>query len=210
MAVATNVASCLSGGGTESTNSADPVPPGTGGNNPPSISGSAPASIVVGSSYSFLPTAQDPDGDELTFSIENLPLWASFDAGSGLLSGTPGPGTERAYTDIVISVSDGQSSASMSPFTIDVVSGGQFAVTISWTPPTTNEDGSTLTDLAGYKIYYGFNAGSYPNSIEVNNASTSSYVVENLVAGTYFFALTSLNSNRIESALSDPISVSVN
>jgi len=33
--------------------------------------------------------------------------------------------------------------------------------TVSWIPPTTNTDGTALTDLAGYKVYYGTVSWSY-------------------------------------------------
>jgi hypothetical protein len=36
--------------------------------------------------------------------------------------------------------------------THDAISG---QATLSWDPPTTNVDGTPLTDLAGYKVYYG-------------------------------------------------------
>lgn len=45
----------------------------------------------------------DPDGDELTYSIDNLPAWASFDAETNTLTGTPPQGTN---TDITIMATD--------------------------------------------------------------------------------------------------------
>ena len=60
-----------------------------------------------------MPTASDPDGDELTFSIANKPDWASFDAATGLLNGTPPPAAVGTNSDITISVSDGQATASL-------------------------------------------------------------------------------------------------
>jgi len=87
----------------------------------PTISGSPADSINVGESYSFIPTASDPDGDALTFSIENAPLWAVFDASTGELSGNPTAGNIGAVEDVLISVSDGNLSASLSPFSIAVI-----------------------------------------------------------------------------------------
>ena len=58
-------------------------------NNPPTISGTPPTAVTIGKSYSLTPTASDPDGDVLTFSVQNMPSWASFDTTTGRLSGTP-------------------------------------------------------------------------------------------------------------------------
>ena len=51
-------------------------------------------------------------------------------------------------------------------------------VTLSWIPPTTNADGTPLTDLAGYKIYFGVSSKNYTQNIDVGNVT--SYTVTNL------------------------------
>ena len=90
-------------------------------NRPPQISGSPDTVAVVGQSYQFAPSASDPDGDTLTYSIENQPSWASFSTVTGLLSGVPGsPGT---WSSIRISVTDGSASDSLASFEIIVQSG---------------------------------------------------------------------------------------
>jgi len=78
------------------------------------------------------------------------------------------------------------------------------SVTLTWTAPTQNEDGSALTDLAGYKIYWGTTSGNYPNSITVNDKDATSYVVDNLSSGTYEFVATSFNTSGVESRYSAP------
>lgn len=45
-------------------------------NRAPTISGKPATSATVGKSYTFQPTARDPDGDKLTYSISNKPAWA--------------------------------------------------------------------------------------------------------------------------------------
>ena len=77
------------------------------------------------------------------------------------------------------------------------------SATLTWTPPTQNSDGTPLTNLAGYKVYWGPTAGSYPNSVTVNNPGLTSYVVDNLVPGTYFFAAKAFNSAGTESEFSN-------
>src|SRR5215475_12126242 len=45
----------------------------------PTISGTPPGSVLQNTAYSFQPSASDPNGDKLTFSISGKPAWASFD-----------------------------------------------------------------------------------------------------------------------------------
>ena len=94
------------------------------GNRAPSISGSPASAIAVGSSYSFTPSATDPDGDDLTYSISGLPTWTSFDSATGLLSGTPTEADIGVYWNMIISVSDGEFSDSLAAFAITVSSTG--------------------------------------------------------------------------------------
>ena len=181
------------------------VRPANTPNAPPSISGTPSAQVNANNAYDFTPSASDPDaGDTLTFSISNRPSWASFDSASGRLSGTPGDGDVGVYSNITISVSDGSESASLSPFSITVQAISLGSVTLNWTAPTENEDGSTLTDLAGYKIFWGTTPGSYTNSVTLNNPGLTTYVVENLAPGTYEFVAKSFNASGVESVYSSP------
>ncbi len=200
---------CLSKGG-----EADFVgeTPNTGGssNRPPSISGNPSAAVRVGDSYSFTPNASDPDGDTLTFSIGNKPSWASFDTSSGRLSGTPTLANVGITSNIRISVSDGQASSSLTSFSVEVTQVALGSASLSWTAPTQNEDGSTLTDLSGYKIYYGTSSRNYSNEIRIDNASVTTYLVENLTPDTYFFAATAFNTAGVESRFSGETIKTVN
>ena len=157
---------------------------------------------MVGETYSFTPQASDPDGDVLTFTVENKPTWANFDSSTGRVWGVPTLGNIGRYGAIRLSVSDGVASTSMSGFAIDVTQQGTVSTSLSWNAPTLNEDGSALTDLAGYKIYYGRSSGSYSNLIRIDNASVTTYVVENLSPDTYYFAATAFNTSGVESRFS--------
>ena len=180
-------------------------PTGDGGNSAPTISGSPADAVTIGDSYSFSPDASDPDGDALSFSVENKPSWAEFDQGTGRLWGQPSLGDVGDYANIRITVSDGNASASTNRFAISVIQVGTVSTTLTWTPPTENEDGSPLMDLAGYRIYWGRESGSYTNSVTLDNPGMSSYVVENLAPGTYEFVATSFNAAGVESAYSNAV-----
>jgi hypothetical protein len=193
---------CLEGGGSSDDVADAPTPPPPPTNASPTISGSPPSAINVGDLYSFVPNASDADGDTLTFSVENKPGWASFDTGTGQLSGQPTLADVGVYSNVRISVSDGTATASLSTFTISVDQVGTFSTTLSWTPPTQNEDGTVLEDLAGYKIYWGTTPGVYTNSVSVD-AGLTTYVVENLAPGTYEFVATSFNAAGVESVYSN-------
>jgi hypothetical protein len=83
------------------------------------------------------------------------------------------------------------------------------AVTLSWDAPTDNADGSVLMDLAGYKVHYGPASKDYTGTIEVDNPGLTTYVVQNLPAGTYYFSISSYNSMGVESSLSGEVSTQV-
>ena len=132
--------------------------PATGGttqNRAPTISGTPHLAINAGSSYAFVPTAADADGDTLAFTIANKPAWATFNTTTGRLSGTPTAAQVGNYANITVSVSDGAVTRSLATFAIAVSQISKGSATLSWTPPTENTDGSPLTNLSGFQIHYG-------------------------------------------------------
>jgi hypothetical protein len=157
---------------------------------------------MQGSAYSFTPTAADADGNTLTFSVANLPGWATFNSSTGRVTGTPSAAQVGTYSNITISVSDGSASASLAAFNIQVVATATGSATLSWTPPTQNTDGSALSNLAGYKVYWGTSQGNYSNSVNID-AGLSRYVVEQLTPATWYFTVTALNATGVESGFSN-------
>ena len=176
----------------------------------PVISGLPPGKATADYFYDFVPSASDPDGDALTFSVQNLPAWASFDKQTGEFSGLPRKRNVGTFANILVSVSDGKATTSLRPFTITVRELGVLSTTLSWNPPTENEDGSPLMDLAGYKIYWGNRPGNYTKSVTINNPGMSSFVVENLPAGRLEFVATSFNDEGVESDYSNPMTKVLN
>ncbi len=172
-------------------------------NEAPTITGNPPSSINVGASYSFTPTADDPDDDPLTFTVQNAPGWTTFNAQNGRLSGSPGSGNVGLFQGITITVSDGSKTDTLGPFSINVTQIATGSATINWVPPTENTDGSTLTNLAGYRIYYGTSANAMNQSVQIANAGLTSYVISNLAAGSWFFSVKSYTSAGSESDASN-------
>jgi hypothetical protein len=185
----------------------------------PVISGAPATTAAVGKPYAFQPKASDAYGLRMVFQITNKPAWLTLNSATGQLSGTPGPGDVGTYRAIVESVTDGYKGAALQAFNLTVAgaavpppSSTQTApasVTLQWQPPTENTDTSPLTDLAGYHLYYGTSAGALNSRITVANPGISSYVVESLPQGTWYFAVAAYNSSGIEGDLSAVASRSV-
>ncbi len=89
------------------------------------------------------------------------------------------------------------------PFTLTYA--GEASFTLAWDAPTTNADGTPLTDLAGFKAYYGTVTGVYPNVIDVGNVTT--FIIGGLIEGTtYFFVMTAYDTSGNESIYSSEVS----
>ena len=168
-------------------------------NQAPTIVGSPPAHVLEGEFYEFLPSAADADGDALEFSIARKPAWAQFDRKSGRLWGTPGAADVGNFTNISVSVSDGEASASLAAFDVSVNPLAAGAATLSWNPPSENADGTPLTDLTGYRIYYGRNPDNLSQVVVLNNPGLTRYVIENLTPARWHFEMTSVNAEGVES-----------
>lgn len=83
-----------------------------------------------------------------------------------------------------------------------------YAATVTWSVPQLNTDGTPLTDVSGYRIYYGTSPASFSQSVLVSDAGVTSAEVSGLASGTYYFALTTINSAGVASVLSNAASKS--
>jgi hypothetical protein len=185
----------------------DDDPPAGASSSPPAISGKPNSSAVAGSQYVFKPQVSDPEGDDLSFSIVNKPSWANFNTTTGRLGGYPDSGDVGTSKPIEISVTDGSNIAALQPFTITVDPVGSASITLGWNPPTQNADGTPLKDLAGYRIHYGTASGEYTETIEIDSAGMTSYVIDGIAPGRYYLAMTSVNSQDMESDYSAEVRV---
>lgn len=169
----------------------------------PTITGTPATTATVGVAYSFTPTAKDPEGKKLSFVIKNRPSWLSFSYSTGSIKGTPTSANVGTYSGIVIYAKDGVNTKGLPAFSIKVTAATTAttgSASLSWTAPTKNVDETTLTDLKSYKIYYGTSASDLSKTIDAGNVT--SYKVDSLAAGTWYFAVTAVNSAGAESAKS--------
>jgi hypothetical protein len=177
---------------------------------PLSIGGTPTPLVAQGTQFRFRPEISGASaGAVLSFSVANLPGWAVFDPGNGEIMGTPEPADAGTYADIVVSVFDGDRSASMQAFAIEVVATASASARLSWTAPTENADGTALTDLAGFKVYWGSAVDELSFSAPIDNPSVSMFLIENLTAAQWFFAVTAIDSAGNESALSAVVSAQI-
>lgn len=78
--------------------------------------------------------------------------------------------------------------------------------TLAWTRPSLNTDGSPLQDTAGYRVDYGDSPSNLTLSLSVSGASSTGAMVDGLSAGTYYFAVTTLNTAGVASGRSGLVS----
>jgi hypothetical protein len=196
------------------------APPSSTGDHAPQISGVAASTATVGQSYSFQPSATDADNDVLTFALSGAPSWLTLNPATGRLSGTPTSADVGVDAGILVQVSDGKATVSLTPFSITVAaassgggsgpgSGSTGSVDLAWAPPTENTDGSALVNLNGYKIYYGHESKNYTATITISNPGITSYVIESLPPGTYFFTVTATTSSGVQSGDSPEASTTI-
>ena len=180
-------------------------------NLPATVGGTPGTQVQSGQLYSFTPSASDPDGDTLTFSVRNKPSWAIFSASSGQLSGTPSSAQVGTYPNIVISVSDGTSSESLAPFSVTVTAppASTGSALLSWHAPTSNSDGSALANLAGYRIDYGASSDALTHTVTISDPTATSYTLQGLAAGTWYFAVADFTSAGTVSALSSVVTKTI-
>jgi len=86
---------------------------------------------------------------------------------------------------------------------------GQRSVALAWSAPRTNDDGSALTDLAGYRIYYGSHSGSYGAFVTLNDPAASSYHLGGLAPGTWYIVVKAVNRAGAQSIASPEVSKTI-
>jgi hypothetical protein len=135
------------------------------------------------------------------------------------LQGTPSSTNVGVYHGIVIRASNGSQSAALPAFSVTVAVGngaaaapsGPGSVTLAWSPPISDTNGSPLSDLAGFYIYYGTDSSEPTNQIndETGGANDGSFTVSGLAPGTYYFQVSAYSALGVQSAPSNQVSVTI-
>lgn len=78
------------------------------------------------------------------------------------------------------------------------------SVTIAWTAPVARADQSplSLSEIGGYRVYYGTTEGEYPNRVDVSDSSAVEVTLDNLPLGSYYFVVTTYDGTGRESSFS--------
>ena len=84
-------------------------------------------------------------------------------------------------------------------------------INLSWVAPAEREDNSaiSLSEIAGYKIYYGNTPGDYRSSININDGSATSHTFKGFPAGTYYFVVTTHDTAGRESQFSSVVTITI-
>ena len=75
---------------------------------------------------------------------------------------------------------------------------------VAWNAPTQNIDGSQLTDLAGFRVYWGTEAGNFESSRRLDE-DVREWRMDDFPSGTYHVAVTAIRESGSESALSEVV-----
>jgi hypothetical protein len=77
------------------------------------------------------------------------------------------------------------------------------SITLNWSPPLTNTDGSPVTNLVGYRVYYGSEAGAYVQSVDVLNPQATTYRFDDMPSGTYYLVVRALSASAVSDVSSE-------
>ncbi|MDX1698308.1 MAG: fibronectin type III domain-containing protein [Thiohalobacterales bacterium] len=107
-------------------------------------------------------------------------------------------------TSSIQSSGTSQSSGSTDTSTPVIQPDQNASFSLQWTAPVSRTDGSpiSLSDINGYRVYYGNARGYYPNRINITSGSATSAIIENLAPGTYFVVMTTYDNTGLESRYS--------
>jgi hypothetical protein len=171
-----------------------------------------------GSSGSAATSAAAGGSDSVASSVS--PNTGTIDRSSQVTAPTS-TGTATAGTPSTATASSSGSTTTTTPATTTPAAGTTVAstpvktttttgvATLDWLPPTENNDGSVLTNLAGYTVYYGTSPDSLTQSVKVTNPGLTAYTVTNLPSGTWYFAVTSYSSTGVESTRTGTVSTTI-
>jgi hypothetical protein len=152
--------------------------------------------IAKGANQQF--TATGTFSDSSTQNLTAAVTWSSSNTAAATISNAAGS------NGLATSIAEGSTTIKAMSGTVSgtaALSVADRSVSLKWDAPTTNTDGTALTDLAGYKLRYGNSPGVYQTTLTLGTGT--SYALNNLAAGTYYFTVTAFNNGGIESTFSN-------
>jgi hypothetical protein len=144
-----------------------------------------------------VPVTQQASGKNFNFALTGVAGQATFGSPAVALIGVSASSSASSGS----SSSSGAGSSSSSA--------ASTTVTLSWMAPTQNTNGTALTNLAGFDIYYGTSASAMTQKISLNTVAVLSYVVGDLSSGTWYFQVVAVNSLGTQSSPSSTVSVTI-
>lgn len=84
---------------------------------------------------------------------------------------------------------------------------GDNTATLTWVIPTTNTDGSALTNLAGFQVFRRLNNADLNGGemTPLTDPKATTYTFKNLLAGTHYFGVQAVNADGVPSAMSNEV-----
>jgi len=168
----------------------------------------ASSSVAQGASQQF--TAIGTFSDGTTQNLTAAAVWSSSNSGVAAVSNaadSKGLAAALAAGTTTITAVSGSISASASlTVTAPAPVPAPGSTTLSWTAPSQRVDGSPITNLAGYRLYYGTSSGNYTAVQDLGNVTTLNLATLSLGQGTYYFVLTAYDIQNYESGYSTEIS----
>jgi hypothetical protein len=161
------------------------------------ISGTPKTTAEVGQPYSFVPTVVATTDSKWTYTVKNKPAWAAFNGLTGALSGKPASATPASFDGIVISVSNGTSTAALPAFNIDVTEATAGTATLTWLKPAPNTGESAIAGLKGYLIRYGTSLAALNKEFVVPSAGSTGAEIRNLSSGMWYFEVAAVTSANV-------------
>lgn len=201
-AACVSLGACLGGGGGGGGST-------SGNTNAPTPSRDSGTSVSV--SLSADPIAVAPHGvSRLTWSVVNAESctasggWGGVKSSSGYESTTPLAQT----TEFTLTCVDADGNQGSKTAKVDVIFSPDRAASLSWSAPTKNTDGSTLTDLQGFNVYAGTSASTLQR-VASTAANVTTHTVADLSSGTHYFAVSAVNSAATEGPRSNVVSKAI-
>ena len=161
------------------------------------------ATAVVAPNVGMIDRSQGVDGSESAASVATVASnTTSASTAPATAATTPASGAGSSGSGSGVSVGTGTKVTTP----IKTVNG---VATLDWMPPTENSDGTLLTNLAGYTVYYGTSPNELSQTVKVSNPGLASYTMTGLTSGTWYFAVTSYSADGVESTRTSTVSTTI-